>query len=309
VTKKQILTTLVKVTFSGFLFYFCLQFFIPRWESLQLSDRLGTLSGLWIITAAIVTLAYYVLGLLIWTIILRNLGSQPDFYMTARAYVYSLLPKYIPGNVAAHGLRTQLATQAGVPVLVSMKSFLLEAIFALGTAAVISIPGTTYYFPAVINPLTAWLVAAFVLLLIAVAAAGRYKLNSINEFRLTEPHRRLTGYLNVFSLYLIFWFVFGVAHWCLANALSVYSVSQLPRLMVAVSASWALGFISIFAPAGLGVREAVLYFFVNSWMEQADIILFITLSRVIMFGVEVFLTVGFVLYSKLAHRAETAMTK
>jgi uncharacterized membrane protein YbhN (UPF0104 family) len=285
-----------------------LQFFVPRWESLQLSDRLGTLSGLWIITAAIVTLAYYVLGLLIWTIILRNLGSQPDFYMTARAYVYSLLPKYIPGNVAAHGLRTQLATQAGVPVLVSMKSFLLEAIFALGTAAVISIPGTMYYFPAVINPLTVWLVAAFVLLLIAVAAARRFKLNSINEFRLTAPHRSLRGYLNVFSLYLIFWFVFGVAHWCLANALSVYSVSQLPRLVVAVSASWALGFVSIFAPAGLGVREAVLYFFVNNWMEQADLVLFITLSRLLIFSVEIFLTGGFALYSKLTHQAETAMT-
>jgi hypothetical protein len=32
-----------------------------------------------------------------------------------------LLPKYVPGNVAAHGLRTQLATKAGVPVFVSLK--------------------------------------------------------------------------------------------------------------------------------------------------------------------------------------------
>jgi glycosyltransferase 2 family protein len=309
VTKRQILTTLVKVTFLGFLFYFCLQFFITRWESLQLSDRLETLFLPWIITAAIFTLAYYVLGLLIWIMILHNLGSNPDVYVTARTYVFCLLPKYIPGNVAAHGLRTQLATQAGVPVLVSMKSFLLEAIFALGTAAAIFIPGTMYYFPAVIDRLSAWVVVAFALVLIAVAAARRFKLNSINEFRLTAPHRRPTAYVNVVSLYLLFWLVFGIAHWCLANALSFYSVSNLPRLMVAVSAAWALGFISIFAPAGLGVREAVLYFFVNNWMEQKDIILFVTLSRLLMFGVEVVLTVGFVLYGKLAHRAEIAMTK
>lgn len=306
--KKQILTILVRVTFLGLLFYFCLQFFIPRWESLQLSDRLGTLSGPWIIAAAGFTLAYYVLGLLIWTIILRNLGSQPDLHMITRAYVFSLLPKYIPGNVAAHGLRTQLATRAGVPVFVSMKSFLLEAIFALGTAAVISIPGAVYYYAAITDNLSVWLVVAFALVLIAVVAARQFKLQSINEFHPTAPHRRPTGYVNVFSLYLLLWFVSGVAHWCLANALSFYSVSQLPQLMVAVSASWALGFVSIFAPAGLGVREAVLYFFVNNWMEQADIILFITLSRVIMFGVEGFLTGGFMLYSKLAHQAETAMT-
>jgi uncharacterized membrane protein YbhN (UPF0104 family) len=79
--------------------------------------------------------------------------------------------------------------------------------------------------------------------------------------------------------------------------------------MAAVSASWALGFVSIFAPAGLGIREAVLYFFVNNWMDHADVVLFVTLSRLLMFGVEVFLTAGFVLYSKLAHRPEMAMTK
>jgi hypothetical protein len=308
VIKKQILTIIVRVTFLGLLFYFCLQFLIPRWESLQLSDRLATLSGPWIIAGAGFTLAYYALGLLIWTIILRNLGSQPDLHMTTRAYVFSLLPKYIPGNVAAHGLRTQLATRAGVPVFVSMKSFLLEAIFALGTAAAISIPGTIYYLPAVIGPFSTWAAVSFVLGLIAVVVARQFKLNSINKFRLTAPHSP-TGNVKVFSLYLLVWFVSGVAHWCLANALSFYSISQLPQLMVAVSASWALGFVSIFAPAGLGVREAVLYSFVNSWMKQPDIILFITLSRLIMFGVEILLTGGFALYSKLTHRAETSMTQ
>jgi hypothetical protein len=308
VTKKQLLTILVKITFLGFLFYFCLQFFVPRWESLQLSDRLGTLPLPWIITAAIFTFAYYVLGLLIWIMILLNLGSSPDLHMIARAYVYSLLPKYIPGNVAAHGLRTQLAMSAGVPVVVSMKSFFLEAIFALGTATAISIPGTIYYFPAVIDLLSSWVVATVALVLIVTVAARRLKLKSINGLSLTAPHK-LAAYVNLFFLYVLVWAVSGVAHWSLANALSVYSVSKLPRLTVAVSASWAIGFISIFAPAGLGVREAVLYFFVNNWMEQADIILFVTLSRLLMFGVEVVLTVGFVLYSKLAHRAEIAMIK
>jgi hypothetical protein len=298
VTKTQIVTTLVKVTFLGFLFYFCLHFFIPRWESLQLSDRLVTLSGLWIMAATIFTLAYYVLGFLIWTIILHNLGSNPNLHMTARAYMFSLLPKYIPGNVAAHGLRTQLASRAGVPVLVSMKSFLLEAIFALGTAAVISIPGTIYYFPAVIGRFSKWVAVAVALGLIAAALARQFKLKSISEFRVTILHTP-TGYGKVFSFYLLVWFVSGVAHWCLANALDFHSVWKLPQLIVAVSASWALGFLSIFTPAGLGIREAVLYFFVNDWMEQSDIILFITLSRLLMFVVEVFLTVGFVLYSKV----------
>ena len=241
--------------------------------------------------------------------ILRNLGSQPhDLQLITRAYVLSLLPKYIPGNVAAHGLRTQLAMRAGVPILVSMKSYLLEAICALGTAAVISIPGTMYYLPAVLNPYSSWLVAAFLLVLIAFTVTRRYRLKRINELPLIAS-KPTAGYVIVLFLYLLVWLVSGFAHWCLANALNNYTVWNLPQFMVAVSASWALGFISIFAPAGLGVREAVLYLFVNSWMEQADAILFVTLSRLLMFGVEAFLTGSFVLYSKVVHRPKTAVEK
>lgn len=254
------------------------------------------------------TLAYYVLGFSIWTIILNNLGASPKPYMTARAYVCSFLPKYIPGNVAAHGLRTHLAAQAGVPVMVSMKSFVLEAIFALGTAAAVSVPGAVYYRPEVMDPFFNWLVAAVVLVLIVIVAAKRFKLKYIYELDLTAPHR-LRAYVKVFLLYLVVWSVSGVAHWCLANALGVYSISNLPKLTVAVSASWALGFISIFAPAGLGVREAVLYFFVKDWMQQAEVILFITLSRLLMFGAEVFLTIGFLLYRRFAYRPDIAITQ
>ena len=304
---KQILSILVKVAFLGLLIYFCRHFFIPLWQSLQVTDRLGSLSASWTLAAALFTLAYYGLGLLIWTVVLRNLGSQPDLYMTTRAYILSLLAKYIPGSVAAHGVRTRLAMRAGVPVLVLMKSFLLEAIFALGTAAAIAIPGTIYFAPALIDRRSSLVVALAVFILVAAVAATRLKLASIHKYRLTSMGGA-TEYVKVSFLYLLVWLVSAAAHWCLANALNDYSISHFPLLLVAVSASWAIGFVSIFAPAGLGVREAVLYFFLKSWMDQADVILFVTLSRLLMFGVEVFLSGGFLLYSKVARQAETAMT-
>ena len=305
---KQILSTAVKVTFLGFLIYFGLQFFIPRWQSLQLPGRLAALSAPWILAVGAFTVAYYVLGLFIWTIILRTLGSRPDLHLTAGAYVYSLLAKYIPGSVAAHGVRTQLAMAAGVPVLVLMKSFLLEAVIALGTAAAIAIPGTMYFAPAVINRRSTWIVAVAAVILFAAVVVRRFKLTSIYGSPLA-PLPSTRGYVDVGFLYLLVWLVSAAAHWCLAKALGDYSISHLPLLLVAVPASWAIGFVSVFAPAGLGVREAVLYFFVTDWMEQGDVILFVTLSRLLMFGVEVFLTAGFLLYSKVAQRAETVMTQ
>jgi hypothetical protein len=308
VASKQILWALIKVTFLGFLVYFCLQFFVPRWESLQFSNRLSTLSGPWILAAAGFTVAYCISGLLIWTTVLRILNSRPDPSIATRAYVYSLLAKYIPGSVVAHGVRTQLAMRAGVPFSVLMKSFFLETIFALGSAAIIAIPGTMYFAPAALERLSSWVVALVAIIFIAVKAARRFDLPRISGFGLTAlPCPK--DCVNISFLYLLIWLLSAGAHWCLANALSDYSISYFPLLLVAVSASWVIGFVSVFAPAGLGVREAVLYSFVNESMDQADVILFVTLSRLVVFGIEVLLTAGFLLYSKVAHKVKTVITQ
>lgn len=297
----------LRITFLALLAYFCLQFLSPRWELLRMSERVGRLAPAWIIAATMFMLVYYTLGFITWTLILRNLGSQPDLHLTVRAYVLALLAKYIPGNIAAHGLRTQLASKAGVPVLVSMKSFLLEAILALGTATAIGTAGAMCYTPTVAQVTYGWLVAVFVLVLIVLAAGGRRRLQKITALILPAPNVTPMGYINPLLLYSLVWVVSGMAHWCLANSLATYSLSKLPELIVAVSASWALGFVSFFAPAGLGIREGVLFFFVSKWMDQPNAILFVTLSRLLMFGVEVLLTVSFLLYSKL-YRARPRVT-
>lgn len=303
-TKRDIVTVSAKLAVVALLIYFCGQFFIPRWESLNLSNRVETLTRTWICFALGFTLVYYLLPLLAWTIILRNLGSQPKSLAITRAYALSLLPKYIPGNVAAHSLRARLAMKAGVSFRVCVKSFFLEATFAVGTAAVICIPGAIYYFPGILNRQSALLVGTLAATLIAWVAARQMKLLSITELDRSLLWK-LIPYRSVICLYLLVWLASGLAHWCLVNALGVSSISQLPRLIVAVSAAWAFGFFSVFVPSGLGVREAVLYFFVNNWMNPSDVILFVTLSRLLMFGAEVFLTVTLLLYSRLARRSQT----
>ena len=143
--------------------------------------------GAWILAAAVFTMGYYLLPLLSWAIDFAEPWlAASSLYNHASLYV-SLLAKYIPGNVAAHGVRTQLAMRAGVPVLVLMKSFLLEAIFALGTAAAIAIPGTMYFFPAVIHRFSTWVAVFVAVILVAVVAARRFKLVSLDRFRPTAP--------------------------------------------------------------------------------------------------------------------------
>jgi len=48
--------------------------------------------------------------------------------------------------------------------------------------------------------------------------------------------------------------------------------------------------LSVFTPAGLGVREGLLFLFVRGWMGSASAMLFVVLSRLLAFAVEVVLT-------------------
>ena len=61
-------------------------------------------------------------------------------------------------------------------------------------------------------------------------------------------------------------------------------------LMAATTLSWGIGVLSLVAPAGLGVQEWILYLFVRNLVGEANALLFVTLSRLVAFGVELLLT-------------------
>jgi hypothetical protein len=123
---------------------------------------------------------------------------------------------------------------------------------------------------------------------------------------------RLTGqplsFMGVFVFYAATWLIMGISHWCLANALIPVPVASIPMLIVALALSWGIGILSIFAPAGLGIREGVLYLFVHDWLGESDALLFVTLSRVIIFIVELLLTVTVRLTTIIHRRIATSQT-
>ena len=98
------------------------------------------------------------------------------------------------------------------------------------------------------------------------------------------------------------WALLGLTHWFIANAFNSYETQTIFPLIIGSSASLTLGVLSVFTPAGLGIREAALYFFVRPWMNHRDALFLATVSRLVMFGVELFLTLGVWLYFSLIYR-------
>jgi hypothetical protein len=295
---KALLLTTIKTIFWLLLLYYCVTLFIPKWQTLGLSQQLSTLSIKWLIAAGLLTFMHYLAVLGLWILLLQLLGARLTLGPIFHAYALALLPKYLPGGITAYGVRAYFTQQAGIPASIVLPSFVLEMGLTLGGAVTVSLLGFLIY-PSVFLPYSqAWRTVGAGLG--GGVCVGVYLLESRwNRWsKLPFPPHIL---LSLFGLYTGAWLIAGFSHWCLANAIVSQPGATFPLLVIASAFSWGLGFLSVIAPAGLGVREGALYSFVHNWMEEGHAFLFVTLSRLLMFGVEVILT-GMGLLSSLFSR-------
>lgn len=244
---------------------------------------------------------YVSIGVL-WGLLLRLLGARPAPFFLFRAFTLSQLPKYIPGKIVAHGVRTRLTLQAGVPIKTVVASLLWEAVLGVSSAGAVSLLGLLYHLPAFFWSSLGWLLSAVgagLALLISTRLLGSRWRAWTGLSQLAEQPLAVLG---LFGLYTSTWLIAGLSHWCLANALTSLPAKTFLPLTIAAALSWGLGVISVIAPAGLGIREGLLYFFVQDWMGEGEAVLFVTLSRLMMLGAEVLITVTYGLVSAITHR-------
>lgn len=295
------LIVLGKALFWCLLLYYCLAFFGSKWETLQLSSQFTQISVKWLTTASVLIFGHYLIVLVLWLHLLRRLGATPTGFPLFRAYALALLPKYLPGVVTAYGVRTRLSQQAGVPLSISISSLVLELALTLSSAVTLSLLGFLIY------PKTVSLYFQGRYLFVLGASMGLLTLLCLFTLRwekgyIPSQFTRSPRLLFTFwGFYTLTWFIFGLSHWCLARGLAPQVAPPFSFVMTACALSWIVGFLSVIAPAGLGVREGVLYFLMYPWLGETLSVLFVTLSRLLMFGIEVILT-GICLLSSLFSR-------
>lgn len=265
----------------------------PKWDQFQLSSRLFQLEPAWITGAILALLAQYLTVFYLWRRVLALLGASAPSGLLYRAFALALLPRYIPGKVLGSGLRTALTTQAGVPFPVAVASLLWEMGLTLATGTLITAFGIAAGVSRELDSAARW--PALAMLAVIVAGLAASLVSRIRELintwlRPGTAWRRPAALLGLLACYSGGWMLYTAAHWMLARAIGPFALGQALPLLVALAASWTLGALSLFAPAGLGVREGVLFLFARGTMGAPSALLFVTLSRLLIFGVEILLT-------------------
>jgi hypothetical protein len=251
--------------------------------------------------ALLLYIVAYVVQMAAWWCIMSSQGATVPPGAVLEGYALAFLPRYIPGSVWGYLSRNEwLAHNHGVNYGTSNIASLVEAAMLLVTAALV---GGSYllarWWPQPLGWLALLLVGGGALWAIwqgTPRLASRWQIGKANgpetaNARTTPTVANVALFLSAIALYWLFWALQGAAPVAIAHALCSGMTLGFVPATAATALAWAIGFVIIFVPAGLGVREwtlgALLVNFAPLAPGQASLLA--VTSRLALIGAEVVL--------------------
>ncbi len=240
-------------------------------------------------TSVAVLLAAFVLQAWLWSRILAAFGEPGvPLHVAASLVMVANLGRYIPGKIFQLAGLAVLARRAGLSAVRAGAAAVAAQIVNLLAAAVLG-AWVAYESPAL--PSGAALAAGLTVLLGlsgflcfggAGALLGWALRRSGQEGDLPAPGA--PAFLAWLAGYLLSWLVYGLAFYCLSLGLGLGV--PLPAAATAFAGAYLVGYILLFAPAGIGVRESVLAALLAPWAGPGGSLVLAALQRVWITAVE-----------------------
>jgi hypothetical protein len=207
--------------------------------------------------------------------------------------IYNLtqLAKYIPGSIWHFVGRISILRGRGVAAEAIRDSLLAEHLWVIVSAVlfacVLAFTGIRDFFEAGLvdfnfGALLPWLLAAVILFASAAVIA------LLASRRLLRWVLRLSPPLSAIPALFLAWTLLGASLWVTLGPFAA-SKPSIPYIIGVYCFAFVLGFFVPFAPAGLGIREAILTFALIPFMAADVAILLAAVHRMIYFTVEVVL--------------------
>lgn len=202
-----------------------------------------------------------------WHLLLVAVGEPSGLCLSLGIFAISQMAKYIPGNVAQHVGRVALARAHGISTPGVLVTAVLESagvVLAGSTIALLALiaNGPAYFGDPREMP-SSWRIAvvasaaAAIIAVALMAFLGRRRGDPLPEQN-TPPYCRLWVLATCFLAYVGVFLIYGLSIDLVARAVFGAPESQFLLVTGMFALAWIAGFITPGAPAGLGVREAVL---------------------------------------------------
>ncbi|MCG6157024.1 lysylphosphatidylglycerol synthase domain-containing protein [Rubinisphaera margarita] len=287
-------------------------------QTQQIDWRSISWSPGWLILAVIVYFLGWIPAAWVWGELMRSAGASIDSYSLLRAHFCGHIGKYVPGKALALVIRAALVREFNIGMGLAAMMATVETLFTMSTGMLLTVvllpvvlgtasPQLIAEAPPQLAPIfqapswQRWLAAGVVVIVAAalipvfsrLLALAAKKLSGKSSNGSQPPELRLP-----FKTVLLWGIVIGIG-WLL-NGLSLGLVlkgiginpdlTNQPLLWTcAVAGATSLGFWVLFAPGGLGVREAILVGLLqlSPQIDTSIAVLASVLLRLVSFGSEV----------------------
>ena len=290
---KKTLLRLIQFLLIGVIFYFLIRGLLANWGQVKDFDwkfdyYLLTLS----VALQVLTLLWL---LKIWKSILRRTGSSVTYRKLFKAWFISNLGKYVPGKVWQFLGMLLLLEREGVPKKNTFSTGVLGQTLSVISGLLISalFLGSDLYSqilaknPALIIVLIVFLIGVLALIFYPqlLERAINLALRILKKDQILLDLKSKNVFLYILS-YSLAWLFFGLAFTIFIKAFTPTPLGMYPGLTGAFAFSFNIGFLALFAPGGIGVREGILVLLLGSYFPAPVAILISILSRLWMSLVE-----------------------
>lgn len=232
-----------------------------RWHDVR--HQLGLVNPATVVLAGLAVLAATLAGMMSWRAVLADLGSPLPVLPAARVMLLGQLGKYIPGSLWSVVAQAELGRDLGVPRRRSAAAGMVYNALGLGLGlllAVVSLPALlrSQEVPGWVG----WVVAVSPISLVCFAPPVLTRLVNLalrllRRQPLDQPFS-WAGTARAVGWMAVMWLFMSLHVWLLGVGLGARPGALLLPAAGGYAAAWSAGFLVVIAPAGAGVREAVL---------------------------------------------------
>jgi len=253
-------------------------YFYRNWE--QVINLINQISA-WRIVLSLVLL---IIGKMFLVLLVRfsvnTEGWHPKYVETLGVYGLSSLGKYIPGGIWHFVGRFGVYKINGLSGKASTRAMILENIWLLGSAVATGVIGVFLtrfdLIAGLLNlPNHQWLAILFTILALGLWIVV---LKIVHKTMRRHTAENIPSIFVVAGVGLLLWTFIGGSFFVMFHD---FPFSAAPLFIGGYAVSWAVGYIAVFAPGGLGVREAALAFVFSNIASVEMIAVYAAMNRII----------------------------
>lgn len=243
----------------------------------------------------------YPLSILIWLLIARGFGLKSSFFSAARIWSLSQLGKYLPGKAGSILMRIEAyppGTKKGVLMATGV-----ETVAALSSACLWVLIAMAFL-PALIPPYVRYAAGAGIILFFFILYPPVLKKSANWFLKLLKrtPLELLPDYklmLSMIGVNMLIGLPYGLGLFFAFQSLHEISWTYFLTIVGAFYVADVVSIAAFFAPAGIGVREGVIFLILPAFIPKEIVILAALLIRLMSVIIEISLAAFVVFLGKM----------